>query len=132
MFSLSALLLVIFFKMYITKVLVETPIVCEENASWYFLLEQLIPLTMFFLSETQITMLELKVLKIGRVSVNLIQYLIGKILGIARTTSVSDTLMVLSYLSTNRFGPPLENLDPPLLVTWRIQGGARDVCKIIG
>ena len=76
MFSLSALLLVIFFKMYITKVLVETPIVREENASWYFLLEQLIPLTMFFLSETQITMLELKVLKIGRVSANQIQYLI--------------------------------------------------------
>ena len=76
MFSLSALLLVIFFKMYITKVLVETPIVCEENASWYFLLEQFIPLTMFFLSETQITMLELKVLKIGRVSANQIQYLI--------------------------------------------------------
>ena len=76
MFSLSALLLVIFFKMYITKVLVETPIVCEENASWYFLLEQLIPLAMFFLSKTQITMLELKVLKIGRVSTNQIQYLI--------------------------------------------------------
>ena len=76
MFSLSALLLVIFFKMYITKVLVETLIVCEENASWYFLLEQLIPLMMFFLSETQITMFELKVLKIGRVSANQIQYLI--------------------------------------------------------